>query len=461
MMRKPLMLAALLSVTACAPTQPPRPEAVIPPRHWDAAVPTASRTTARADWWQALGDPVLNRLVAEAQRANVDVALAAARVLQARAQLAGAEAALRPSVRAGAGVDQVRIPAFPLGGDRQPAEDVTWPYAGFAVDYEIDILERLARAARSAGGEVAASELDGRQARKAVAFEVVRAYNDWRLAERQLRTLARRGELAEALLEGERRRLAAGVSTGRWVNEAEREAQALRTEQARIERDRDQARARLALLTAQPLSHLALAADPVSGSGFAEVTVEAGLPASIIGQRTDVQAAWQRLEAATTDIERAQLERYPRVTLTGLLGIVGSGFSGWLTSDALAWIAGVAATLPLYDGGRIQAQVDAAAAQRAERQARYRKTVYQALTDVEAALIDWQAARAVLERERRQAELRHRDVDQQSHALERGRVRRSDVLRLQLAASAADAAVDTARHGRIQAYAAVQHALGR
>ena len=433
---------------------------MIPPRHWDAAVPAGSRTTARADWWQALGDPVLNRLVAEAQRANADVALAAARVLQARAQLAGAEAALRPSVRAGAGVDQVRIPAFPLGGDRQPAEDVTWPYAGFAVDYEIDVLERLARAARSARGEVAASELDGRQARKAVAFEVVRAYNDWRLAERQWRTLARRGELAETLLEGERRRLAAGVSTWRWVNEAEREAQELRTERARIERDRDQARARLALLTAKPLSHLALA-DPATGSDFAEVTVEAGLPASIIGQRTDVQAAWQRLEAATTDIERAQLERYPRITLTGIMGIVGSGFSGWLTSDALAWIAGVAATLPIYDGGRIQAQVDAAAAQRAERQARYRKTVYQALTDVEAALIDWQAALTVLEREQRQAELRHRDVDQQSQALERGRARRSDVLRLQLAASAADAAVDAAQHDRIQAYAAVQHALGR
>lgn len=461
MMRKPLVLASVLGLTACAITQPPRPEAVTPPRRWDAAIPTAARAKVPTGWWQALGDPVLDRLVAEAQRANADVALAAARVLQARAQLAGAEAALRPSVRAGAGVDQVRIPAFPLGGDRQPAEDVTWPYAGFAVDYEIDVLERLARATRSAQGEVAASELDRRQASKSVAFEVVRAYNDWRVAERQLRTLAQREALAEALLEGERRRLAAGVSTWRWVNEAEREAQGQRIERARIERDRDQARARLAVLTAKPLSHLALAADPVAGSGFAEVTVEAGLPASIIGQRTDVRATWQRLEAATTDIERAQLERYPRVTLTGLLGIVGSGFSGWLTSDALAWIAGVAATLPLYDGGRIQAQVDAAAARRAERQASYRKTVYQALTEVEAALIDWQAALEVLERERRQAELRHRDVDRQSRALDRGRARRADVLRLQLAASAADAAVEAARHDRIQAYAAVQHALGR
>lgn len=189
--------------------------------------------------------------------------------------------------------------------------------------------------------------------------------------------------------------------------------------------------------------------------------MEAGLPASAIGQRADVQAAWRRLEAATTDIERAQLERYPRVTLTGILGIVGSGFSGWLASDALAWIAGVAATLPIYDGGRIQAQVDAAAAQRAERQSGYRKAVYQALTEVEAALIRWQSALGVLERERRQAELRQRDVSQQSHALERGRARRSDLLRVQLAASESESAVDAALHDRLQAYAAVQHALGR
>ena len=455
-----LLFVAILSLPACAPTQPPRPEAVSPPRHWDAAVQTTSRATP-GDWWQAFGDPALDRLVADALRANAEVALAAARVLQARAQLAGAEAALRPSVKAGAGVDQVRIPAFLLGGERQAPEDVTWPYAGFAVDYEIDVLGRLARAAQSAQGEVAASELDRRQAQKSVAFEVVRAYIDWRLAERQLRTIGQRGELAEALLEEERRRLAAGVSTWGWVNEAEREAQAIRTERVRVERDRDLARARLALLTARPLAHLALAAGPESGPGFAEVTVEAGLPASAIGQRADVQAAWRRLEAATTDIERAQLERYPRVTLTGILGIVGSGFSGWLASDALAWIAGVAATLPIYDGGRIQAQVDAAAAQRAERQSGYRKAVYQALTEVEAALIRWQSALGVLERERRQAELRQRDVSQQSHALERGRARRSDVLRLRLAASESGAAVDAALHDRLQAYAAVQHALGR
>jgi NodT family efflux transporter outer membrane factor (OMF) lipoprotein len=460
MPRKIAFLMASLTLAACMPVPPPRPETVPLPSQWDTPV-AVGKSAARTDWWKAIGDPALDRLVTEALRANTDVALAAARVLQARAQLAEADAAMQPSVQAEAEVDRIRIPAFKFGGERQPPQDSTWPYAGFGLDYEIDILGRLARAARSAQGELAASELDREQARRSVVFEVVRAYADWCLAERQLRNQERRQAWAEALLDEERHRLAAGVSTWRRVNEAEREAQALRTERVRDERDRDLARASLALLTARPLAHLPLAAGPDAGPAFKEVTVEADLPASTIGRRVDVQAAWQRLEAATIDIERAQLERYPRVTLTGLLGIAGSGFSGWLASDALAWIAGVAASLPIYDGGRVKAQVDAAAALRAERQADYRKTVYQALTEVEAALIQWQSALGVLERERRQAELRRRDLENETRALELGRASRPDVLRLRLASGEADAAVDAALHGRLRAYAGVQQALGR
>ncbi|MEW6037903.1 MAG: TolC family protein [Pseudomonadota bacterium] len=452
----PLFLAAI--VAACAPTSPPTPEPVAVPAHWRAQAGDAQPQPAPAEWWKTFGDPQLDRLVDQALRANADIGQAAARVLQARAALAGAEAELRPAVNAFAGVDQVRLPAMRLGGQNFAPEDDTWPYAGFGFDYEVDLLGRLAKGARSAAGAAAAAEFERQQVRQSVAHEVVKAYLELRHAETLAEIDARRADLAETLAVQERRRLASGLSDRQRVNEAERGVRDIRIAQTQDQRERELARARLALLVSRPVDTLALPGRPGRAPNLA---VEAGLPASAVGRRPDVQAAWQRLLAATTDIGRAELERYPRVTLTGLAGIVASGFSGWLASDAVGWIVGAAGRLPLYDGGRIQARVDAAAAVRDERFAAYRRSVYLALAEVESALVEWQTARTALEFHASQWASRRQDAARRSEALELGRASRAELLRLQLAASDAETAVSSANYQRMQAYAAVQRALGR
>lgn len=143
------------------------------------------------------------------------------------------------------------------------------------------------------------------------------------------------------------------------------------------------------------------------------------------------------------------------------MGIASSGFSGWLAKDALGWLVGAAASVPVFDGGRIQAKVDQAKAVQAERLAAYRKAVYAALTDVESALIEWQTALNTLETTTKQLTLRQQDVANQEHALELGRSNRLDHLRLQLAALSAREAVNTAMYQRWLAYAATQKALAK
>lgn len=452
----PLLLAA--TVAGCAPTPPPAPEPAAVPAHWRAQASDTRPQPAPAEWWKTFADPQLDRLVDQALRANAEVGQAAARVLQARAAQAGAEAELRPAVNALAGVDQVRLPAMRLGGQNFAPEDDTWPYAGFGFDYEVDLLGRLAKGAQSAAGTAAAAEFERQQVRQSVAQEVVKAYLELRHAEALSEIDARRADLAETLAAQERRRLASGLSDRQRVNEAERGVRDIRIARNRAERERELARARLALLVSRPADTLAL---PNRTAATPELAVEPDLPASAVGRRPDVQAAWQRLLAATTDIERAELERYPRLTLTGLTGIAASGFSGWLASDAVGWLVGAAGRLPLYDGGRIQARVDAAAAVRDERFAAYRRAVYLALAEVESALVEWQTARTALEFHAGQLASRRQDAARRAEALELGRTDRAELLRLQLAASEEEATVITAGYQRMQAYAAVQRALGR
>ncbi|MDD2770259.1 MAG: TolC family protein [Methylococcus sp.] len=452
----PLFLAA--TVAACAPTPPPAPEPVAVPAHWRAQAGNAQPKPAPAEWWKTFADPQLDRLVDQALRANADIGQAAARVLQAKAAQAGAEAELRPAVNAFAGVDQVRLPAMRLGGQNFAPEDDTWPYAGFGFDYEVDLLGRLAKGAQSAAGTAAAAEFERRQIRQSVAHEVVKAYLELRHAEALSEIDVRRADLAETLEEQEQRRLASGLSDRQRVNEAERGVRDIRIARSRAERDSELARARLALLVSRPANALAL---PSRTAATTELTVEPDLPASAVGRRPDVQAAWQRLLVATTDIERTELERYPRVTLTGLAGIVASGFSGWLASDAVGWIVGAAGRLPLYDGGRVQARVDAAAAVRDERFAAYRRSVYLALAEVESALIEWQTARTALEFHASQLASRRQDAARRAGALALGRASSAEILRLDLAAREAEAETQTADYQRSLAYASVQRALGR
>ena len=437
----------------------PTPEPVTVPPSWHKQVDKTDRQAASTAWWKAFGDTKLNHLLVLALQANGDIGQASARVLQARAGLAAAQANLRPSLTAGAGVDYVRVPGIELGGTRFAAENAVWPYAGFSADYELDLFGRLAKAAQSAGSEVQASEFDRQQVRLAVIFELVRAYIELRHAQQKLQILEQRSLMADELALLERRRLESGLSTWRFVNEAEISAQDLKIAKVRTERDIELGLARLALLTSRPVEKIQLPIDSTTDSMTVGLSIVPSVPARVIGRRPEVQSAWQLLLASTTDIDRAELERYPNITLSGIVGIASSGFSGWLAKDALGWLVGAAASVPVFDGGRIQATVDQTKAVQAERLAAYRKAVYTALTDVESALIEWQAVLNILETTTKQLALRQQDVTKQEHALELGRSNRLDHLRVQLATLSAREAVDTAIYQRWLAYAAVQKAL--
>ena len=459
-MRTLLAIAAAAALTGCAVLSEPRPEPMSVQPAWR-AVPVQA-APFEAEWWRALGDPVLDGLVAEAQQRNADVKLAATRVAQARALGAAARAETRPSVGIGVRADRRRYPSQRYPGFDEPAPASTFNQIGGGIEasYEIDLFGRLAKGLARAQDELRASESDARTVELAVTYDVVAAYAEARAAGARIRTARELAATAARLGTTEARLVKAGVATQRDAREAEDIVGAAEVTVAFHERDRADAIARLALLLGKAPIDVVLP-DHAVPLDAARVQVGADLPASVIERRPDVQAAWHRLSAATTDIERARLERYPRITLTGALGFASNELHTWLVRNALAWALGAGASMPIVDGGRIEARTAFAVAVRDEYAVAYRRTVIAALTDVERALATWQAVQ-VRNGERSEALTRRlRDLEAVERAIRAGRTDERQRIRDRIAMLAAEDALAATALDRVLAYAAVRHALAQ
>lgn len=458
--------ALLLAVplVACTAKQAPYQAVKLPPT-WHGQSTHSSATPYTAKWWAVLNDSSLNRLIDKAILANSDIARAAARMLQVRSQLNAAKANLLPSVTAGVGVDRVKIPtewiqdSLGLGQDSGIKPHQTWPYIGFGLDYELDLLGRLSKARESVEKQVMITEFEQQHIKRLVIFETVKAYANLRSAQQQLILAEQRLALHEKQAQLAEHAIETGVADWRALNSAKIDAQQAKLNKAQLEQAVNLAIAQIALLCSSTSEQINLAALSGSGDYGDSLKVEADVPASVVERRADVQAAWQQLLISVNDSELAGLERFPRITLTGMLGLASSGFSGWFAKDALGWIFGVASSFPVFDGGRNQARLDHAKAIEQEQFIAYRKTVYTALADVETALAEWRSIQAELTARREQLTLQQLNQAKQALAAGVGKSTRFNELNAQIASLNAKNDMTNANYRKLIAYAGLQKAL--
>jgi NodT family efflux transporter outer membrane factor (OMF) lipoprotein len=452
------LAAALVGLAGCATQKVAPPRALAVEGGWSTS-PLVS--TSYAPWWRAWNDPQLDALVAQALNDSPDAAVLAARVSQARAAQAATRASSRPNLSLGAGAQRegvsrrLRVP----GDDGSPARAER---SEFKLDgqlaYELDWLGRNRLADTATGAQLVAAEHDATVARIAIVASIVETYAELALAQHESVLAGQRQTVAADTLAAEQRLLAAGLATQRSVRERA-DAQARATLAAdEVARQHKQAADRLALLLGQPAHRFA--APRIDVAVFERpLSLQADQPVEVIGRRPDVQAAWQRLVAATADNERATLERYPRITLTGSTGFLAESLRRWLTRDALGWVLGLGADVPLFDGGRVQAQTEQARAVAQERQAEYRRAVLTSLQEVESAIAQWEftqrsLAQAALTLQRREDD--ERNARATVAAGRAGRVSANDA-----AAAALDARAEFARAQRahLQSHVLMRRAL--
>ncbi len=390
---------AFLVLAGCA-VQPDyqRPPVELP-QAWKESAP---RYAEDGRWWRIYGDAGLDSLVEEALAQNTDVLVAAARVDEARALLGVTESAQRPQVdldaRAGRSLTSAATGLLPPGTPRERDNY----RAALSVSYEVDVFGRLRAATGAARADLAATEAVRDAVRLALTARVAISYSTLMALDAQValtrRTLASREE-ALAL---QRRRREAGVISDFDLRQLEAEAASVRAQLPPLERDREVEQAALAALVGR--SPRAVLEDAVARTPNpppelvpAAVIVPAGLPSELLLRRPDLLEAEQRLVASNARVAVARAAYFPSITLSGYLGSDSADLSNLFTGPAGIWNFAAALTQPIYAGGRLDAQRDAALARERAALAQYQGAIRNAFREVREALVVQARARESFE----------------------------------------------------------------
>lgn len=352
------------------------------PAAWDGArgmaQPVASTPLApvSARWWFHLGSEELDRLMAEALAANLELDAALQRICQARASLRSAGAALSPTVDAlGSASEEV--------SRQNGSVDDRDAYAGqLEVSYELDLWGRNRAAVQSATEALAASQYDHDALALVVQAEVASAYVGALAAKDRLAIARSNLELARALLDLIEVRYAEGRSSSLEVAQQRLEVANQEAAIPELERQLRANETALAILLGRVPQGFRTSAPSLATLTLPRIDV--GQPADVLTRRPDIARAEAELRAANADIGIARAAFFPTVDLS-----LSAAVSGMLTAGSPTSAASLASGLvaPIFSGGRLEGELERTEARFAELAANYRQSVLVALQEAEDALV--------------------------------------------------------------------------
>ena len=339
------------------------------------------------EWWRTFGDEKLDSVVTEALATNYDLAIAAARLEQASADAKVAAADLYPQFRAnlsGARRKQNFI-GFPIPGSEGRVLSSTSTHLGFSIEasWEIDLWGRLSAQARASLASYQASAADVDGARLSIAGRTVKAWFAAAEAVEQLRlaeaTLASFQESTDQV----RQRYHAGIRPSLDYRLSLANLAAAKANLFNRQQQLDLAKRQLEVLLgrypgAEIQTPAALGATPPE--------IPPGLPAELVARRPDLAAAERRLAASGELVSLARRARYPRITLTTAAGTATAALTSLLDGNFGVWSLVGNLVQPIFEGGRIRANIERAEASQDEGLAVYINAVLTAYLEVERAL---------------------------------------------------------------------------
>jgi multidrug efflux system outer membrane protein len=392
-------LAALLTGCAVGPDYERPP--VDLPAAWQAA-PAQGTAAPRDRWWGLYSDPVLDRLIGEALINNQDLALAAARVDEARAVLRIADSQFYPAVDATAQADRSRSSergGFPLPPGT-PVERTTYR-AQLNVAYELDLWGRLRRGSEAAQANLLGTQAAQQTVRITLTSEVVRAYYGLIAFDSQVEATRRSLELRSNGLELQKARHAAGIINDFTLRQLEAEVYQARAQLPALDAQRNAQELALAVLVGR--SPRAIMEGNVireaDRGGPAVPVVPEGLPSDLLLRRPDVVEAEQRLVATNARIGEARAALFPRIGLSGYYGGESTDLSDLFTAPARIWSLAFGIAQPIFQGGRLFGEVEAVEARQRQAVALYQRTLQEAFREVRTALYTQVRAREAFEAE--------------------------------------------------------------
>lgn len=493
--------------------------------HGDQPAATSAAAFDPEQWWRGFGDETLNRLVQRALEANLDLAIATTRIEEARYAEAIAQGGLWPTFglgtalpnyqRVSENVERAHFESRPRGSlylrqnvdstgtPELPSVYATTPghhplnflvtpdangnlttnvrtplispnnkqrfvgrdqfvyQAGFDAAWELDVFGGVRRAIESAQAQEEAQV----EARNDVAVillaDVARSYVELRGLQKRLDIAQQNIAAQEHTVAIVETRVRNGLTSELDRALAQRQLETTRARVPQLEVGIGQAQHRLATLLDMPLEDLNAALGPVGDPFAASVRVPPELPSELLRNRPDIRRTERLVAAATARIGVAVADLYPRITLSGSIGLQASDVSSFFATDSLAWSGGPGIRWPIFDAGRIIGNIEVQEARAREALLNYRRTLVVAFQEVDDALCAFSGEQQRYERLLAAVDASRRAVDIAQNRYEKGLTDFLNVLDAQRALyDLEDQATSSAAAERVQQIA-VFKALGR
>lgn len=363
-----------------------------------------AETADLISWWQAFDDPLLTSLVERGLAQNLDLQQASARIVQARAALRGAHAALLPSGQISGQAGEVyqsrETPIGRIGSAFPPFERSTETYElNLGGSWEIDLFGGRDAARDAARADWQASQAGAVAARLTVAAQIADTYVDIRMLQARLDVARAQLDVQQHLVDLVALQYRKGVAAELQWRQAEGALAQVRASVPALQNELDMAMNALDVLIGVQPGTTRTELATLGPIPHAPAVSAAGGPAALLRRRPDIIAAERMLAASNARIGAAVSEYYPKFSLNGLLGTASTATGGLFTGNATQASGLLGLRWRLFDFGRVDAEIKAAEGQNAEALAAYRLTVLRAAQDVEDAfstLVQQEARAAAL-----------------------------------------------------------------
>jgi len=365
-----------------------RPKLEPPAQFRGVTTPQAAESAADIPWWKVFEDPALQRLVRDGITSNLDLRVASARVMESRALAGIAKSYLYPEIGVGFGTRQEQVSRV---GDPKASEAAVpdrtysnWALNG-TLSWEVDLFGRLRRGREAAFAQYLASEEGRRAVLVTLVSDIASTYFYLRELDLSLEIARRTVKTNDDTVVYYTRRLQGGVSNRLEVDQARANRAVTAAAIPDIERQIAIAENALSVLLGRPPGPIAR--GRALGDRDVPPHIPAGLPAGLLERRPDVVQAEQFLVAANANVGAAKALFYPTITLTGSAGAVSSSLSDFLTPQSMIWSFGAGLFQPLFNGGRIKQNYEAAKARFDAAMAQYQKAALNAYRETADSLV--------------------------------------------------------------------------
>jgi outer membrane protein, multidrug efflux system len=451
--------AAVTTSSGCILTGDlPNPALDVPPGYKEVKTTSPDSATPTLDWWRAFRSSELTTLMEQAQTVNLDIAAAAARLIQADAQARIAGAALLPSVSTGGQEAYSRTSGSSASGLSIGGREVVNYSASLSASYQLDFWGQYRDAARAAEETANANRFDRDVVALTTLASVANAYFQVLASQDRIRTAESNIASAARILDAIKQRLKAGTGTDLDVAQQESVLANQRAAVPPLRQTLAQNVNALATLVSRPPESVHVAGGSLNSISSPRVTP--GLPSELLTQRPDIRRQEAQLASATANVGSARAQFFPSIQLTSQGGYQSSALVSLFQPHAAFFSLVGGLTQPIFDGGAILGNFELTKAKQDELLQTYRKTVVSAFADVDNALVSIRETTAKLRLQREVVAASRRAFQLSEQQLRAGTADIVTVLNTQLTLFQAEDALWQAQLARMLTFVSLYQALG-